>query len=86
MSILLVILELSFFYFVAEDPGVLDEEVLLHPGDQSQRFQNIKIRILLEKLAYKHVYCPRVPFQCRFRGGGISAPPPALNKVQDNLP
>ena len=65
MCILLVILKLSFFYFVAEDPGVLDEEVLLHPGDQSQRFQkNIKIRILLEKLAYKHVYCPRVPFQC----------------------
>ena len=64
MCILLVILKLSFFYFVAEDPGVLDDLVLLHPGDQSQCFQNIKIRILLEKLAYKHVYCPRVPFQC----------------------
>ena len=64
MCIVLVILKLSIFYFVAEDPGVLDEEVLLHPGDQFRRFKNIKIRILLKKLAYKHVYCPRVPFQC----------------------
>ena len=64
MCVVLLILKLSLFYFVAEDPGVLDEEVLLHPGDQFQRFRNIKIRILLEKLVCKHVYCPRVPFQC----------------------
>ena len=64
MCIVLVILKLSLFCFVAEDPGVLDEEVLLHPADQLQRFRNIEIWILLEKLAYKHVYCPRVPFQC----------------------
>ena len=61
MCIVLVILKLSVFYFVAEDPGVLDEELLLHPGDQFRRFRNIEIRNLLEKLAYKHVYCPRVP-------------------------
>ena len=76
MCIVLVILKLSVFYFVAEDPGVLDEEVLLHPGDQFRRFRNIEIRILLEKLAYKHVYCPRVPIQCRFRGGGAYLLPP----------
>ena len=41
--------------------GVLDEYVLLHPGDDCKGFRNPKIRILLEKLAYRHVYCPRVP-------------------------
>ena len=41
--------------------GVLDEDVLLHPGDDFEGFRNPKIRILLEKLAYRHVYCPRVP-------------------------
>ena len=45
---------------VAEVLGVLDEDVLLHPGDDFEGFRNPKIRILLEKLAYRHVYCPRV--------------------------
>ena len=70
MCIVLELLKLRIFGCLAEDPGVLDEEVLLHPGDYLQRFRNSKIRILLEKLAYKHVYCLRVPNQCRFRGGG----------------
>ena len=80
MCIVLVILKLSLFCFVAEDPGVLDEEVLLHLGDQFWRFRNIEIRILLENLACKHVYCSKVPIQCWFRGGGIFAPP-ALNRL-----
>ena len=78
MCVVLLILKLSLFYFVAEDPGVLDEEVLLHPGDQFQRFRNIKIRILLEKLAYKHVYCPSIS-SADLEGGHF--PPPALNKL-----
>ena len=70
MCIVLVILKLSLFCFVAEDSGVLDEEVLLHLGDQFWRFRNIEIRILLEKLAYKQVNCPRVPIQCHIKAPG----------------
>ena len=61
MCIVLVFLKLRIRVKVAVVLGVLDEDVLLHPG---YNFRNPKIRILLEKLAYKHVYCPRVPFQC----------------------
>ena len=46
---------------VAEVLGVLDEDVLLYLGDYFEGFRNPRIRILLEKLAYRHVYCPRVP-------------------------
>ena len=46
---------------VAEVLGVLDEDVLLYLGDDFEGFRNSRIRILLEKLAYRHVYCPRVP-------------------------
>ena len=88
MYIVLELLKLRFFGFVAEDPGVLDEEVLLHPGDYLQRwFRNSKIRILLEKLACRHVHCLRVPNQCRFRVVGRFRPTArALIKLQDNVP
>ena len=57
-------------------PGVAVLIVNLDPRyDLCQPF-NPQIRILLEKLAYKHVYCPRVPFQCRFRGGAYLPPLP----------
>ena len=61
MCIVLVFLKLRIRVKVAVVLGVLDEDVLLHPGDDFEGFQNPKIRILLEKLAYRHVYCPRVP-------------------------
>ena len=77
------IVQKLFFLFFAIDPRVFNEEVL-HPGDQFRRFRNIEIWILLEKLAFKHVYCPSVPNQCRFRGGGARArarPPPLSCKT-----
>ena len=60
MCIVLVFLKLRIRVKVAVVLGVLDEDVLLHPGDDFEGFRNPKIQILLEKLAYRHVYCPRV--------------------------
>ena len=61
MCIVLVFLKLRIRVKVAVVLGVLDEDVLLHTGDDFEGFRNPRIRILLEKLAYRHVYCPRVP-------------------------
>ena len=36
----------------------VDLDVHLDPQDGIERLQNHKIRIPLEKLGYKHVYCP----------------------------
>ena len=67
MCIVLVFLKLRIRVKVAVVLGVLDEDVLLHPG---YNFRNPKIRILLEKLAYKQVNCPRVPIQCHIKAPG----------------
>ena len=53
-------------FFLDEGQGVPCDKVLLHPGDDTLASQNPKIQILIEKLAYKHVYCPRLK-----RGGGF---------------
>ena len=53
-----------YFYEVL---GVLDEDVLLHPGDDFEGFGNPKFRILPEKLAYRNVYSSMVPNQSKYR-------------------
>ena len=70
MCIVLVILKLSLFCFVAEDPGVLDEEVLLHLGDQFWRFRNIEIRILPVNMCI----VPRYLSSADLEGGHICPP------------
>ena len=44
-------------FFLDEGQGVPGDKVLLHPGDDTLAPQNPKIKILIEKLAYKHVHC-----------------------------
>ena len=75
MCMVLVSLKLKIRVKVAVVLGVLDEDVLLHPEDDFEGFRNPKIRILLEKLACRHVYCPRVPNESEYRGRGASYDP-----------
>ena len=61
MCIVLVFLKLRIRVKVAVVLGVLDEDVLLHPGDDFEGFRNPKIWILLEKLAYTYVHYAGIP-------------------------
>ena len=60
MSIVSVFLELRISFFIDEGQKGPGDKVLLHPGDDTLASQNPKIQILIEKLAYKHVHCPRI--------------------------